>query len=159
MTFEHSVPKNILTVIGDMTVSFAALEFNMQVILVVLINQSARIGSILASQLNFSRLRASIISLYKERYGEDDQFQRLQRLMATAAKIEIERNLITHSFWGMGDTPGFIKRTKMTAREKRGFHIEFKEYNEQHLTAFVESIRELTDDVLDFYADMVSNKN
>ena len=47
----------------------------------------------------------------------------------------------------------------MTAREKRGFHIEFKEYNEQHLTAFVESIRELADDVLDFYADMVSNKN
>src|SRR2546427_6805863 len=98
-----------------MTVSFAALEFNMQVILVVLIKQSARIGSILASQLNFSRLRASLISLYKERYGEDDQFQSLRDLMVRAAEIENERNRITHSFWGMGDTPGLIKRMKMTA--------------------------------------------
>src|SRR6266508_4425695 len=113
MTFEHPVPKNLLTIIGDMTVSFAALEFHMQIIFVVLIEQSARIGHILATQLAFSRLRASIISLYKERYGEDTHYQKLKTLMVRAGKIEEERNLIIHSVWGAGDVPGTIKRIKI----------------------------------------------
>lgn len=61
MSFEHPVPKHLLTPIGDMTVSFAALELHMQAVLIFLVDQTARIGHILASQLSFTRLRAAIL--------------------------------------------------------------------------------------------------
>jgi len=113
-----------------MTVAFTNLEFHMQLMLQGFLpgspgHQHARVAHIVASQLTFSRLRATLISLYKERNGEDEHFPRLKELMVRAGKIEEERNLITHSVWGVRDD-GTIARMKSTAREKRGFHLEFK---------------------------------
>jgi hypothetical protein len=124
----------------------------MQLLFGSLVNQSARVGHILASQLAFSRFRASIISLYKERFGEDDaHFPTLKALMARAGKIEEERNLITHSIWGAGgETSGSITRIKVTAREKQGYHAHYKQYDEQLFTDFVDSIKKLTAEVLYF---------
>jgi len=155
MSYEHPVPKNLLTHIGDITVSFAMLEFHMQMLFVCLLDQSPRIGHMLTSQLTFSRLRASIISLYKERFGEDDHFAKSKEMMVIAGKIEEERNLITHSIWGSGEKTGSITRIKITAREKRGYHAEYKQYDEQIFTEFADSIKKLTSYIFIFNSDHV----
>ena len=150
MPVYHPVPKELLTYIGDMTVSFALLELYMQIILTILLNQSSRVGHIISSQLPFGRLRAAIISMYKERYGEDADFQQVKNLMGRASKLEEERNLITHSIWGTGDTIGTITRLKITAREKRGLNIETKSYDATILSDFVSEIKQLAEDVVSF---------
>jgi len=158
MPIRHPVPDNLLTQIGDMTVSFASLEFHMQLMFVNLLKQSARIGHILASQLTFTRLRASLISLYKERYGEDTDFHLLKDLMVKAGKIEEERNLITHSIWGRGETSGSITRIKLTAREKRGFHAEYKQYDEKLFREFVANMQKLTEEIFLFDVEVIQKK-
>ncbi len=151
MTFQHSVPRHLLTPIGDMTVSFAALELHMQAVLIFLLDQTARIGHILASQLSFTRLRATILALHKERYGENSDYLKLKEFMTRAANIEEERNRITHSFWGAGEIPGTIRRLKITAHVKHGLNFENKVYDEKMLNHFAESIRQLTDEFIIFY--------
>jgi hypothetical protein len=56
MPFYHPVPEKLLTQIGNMIVSFAALELHLQLIFGTLLHQPARIDQILACQLPFSRL-------------------------------------------------------------------------------------------------------
>jgi len=158
MPYYHPVPEKLLTQIGDITVSFAALELYMQEMFLHLVQQTPRIAHILTSQLTFSRLRATLISLYKEKYGEDNGFNALKDLMAKAGKIEEERNLITHSIWGSGNTSDSIFRIKVTAREKRGLHAEFKPYDESMFRNFVASIQHLTGEIIQFDRDVIQKK-
>jgi hypothetical protein len=109
-SFQHVVPPAMLLQIGDMTVSFGHLEFQMQEILVYLVNQSAIIGRVLGSYLSFSNLRASVSTLYEERFDADELFLELKDLLKEAASIEQERNAITHSYWIGGKTPLTITR-------------------------------------------------
>jgi len=150
-TFKHVIPPDQLVRIGDMTVSFALLEFQMQYIFVVLVNRSVRVGRILGSYLSFSNLRAALNSLYKERFGEDALYSELRDLLAEAAGIEQKRNAITHSLWVAGQTTSTITRHKVTAREKRGFKAEFEQNSEDDLSAFVQSIQCLAGKFVDFY--------
>lgn len=83
-------------------------------------DQTARIGHILASQLSFTRLRVAILALHKEQYGENSDYLKLKAFMKRATTIEEERNNITHSFWAAGEIPGTIKRLKITTQVKHG---------------------------------------
>ena len=147
---QHSVPDVLLTQIGDMVVSFAMLELEIQLLMGGLIGRSQRIGQILGSYLSFSNLRAAAISLYLDRHGEDDDFTRLKDLMVRSGEIEEERNRITHSFWAAGGTPSTAARIRITAREKRGYHFESDVYDEQRLVAFTSEIKDLAGEVLKF---------
>jgi len=115
---EAKMVLSLLTLIGDMTVSFSALELHMQVIFILLVDQTARVGHILASQLSLWRRR---------------RFSKVKSLMARAAAIEEERNRLTHSFWGAGDIDGTIKMLKITAQEKRGLHFDTRLYDDKIL--------------------------
>ncbi len=153
-TMSHFVPPAILVQIGDMTVSFALLEFEMRKVFIYLVNQSAHVGEILGSYLSFSNLRAAIISLYKERFGEDALYSDLRVLVSEAQKIEEERNTITHSLWGAGANRFLAQRIKITAREKKGLKIQLKPYSEDDLSAFYQRIRELSGAFGDFYTKL-----
>src|SRR2546428_4082891 len=96
-------PPKVLAQLGDMTVSFALLENQIQSLLGALIREHQRVGQIVSSQLSFAKLRATVISLYLDRHGDDDDFKALRELINRAGKIEEERNRLTHSVWGGGD--------------------------------------------------------
>jgi hypothetical protein len=150
-TLAHVIPERLLVQIGDMTVSFGLLEFQMRQIFVYLVNQSAHVGEILGSYLSFGNLRAAIISLYKERFGEDPLYPELRNLLIQAQKIEEERNAITHSLWGGGSNPFTAIRFKVTAREKKGLTTVSKDYTEDDLSVFNQRIRDLGGAFVDFY--------
>jgi hypothetical protein len=151
MCYQHPVPPAMLKQIGDMTVSFVHLEFHMRLVFVYLVNQSAIVGEILGTYLSFSNLRAALSALYVQRFGEDERFSELTDLLHEAAKIEQERNAITHSAWIGGHTPLMITRHKVTAREKRGFKQQDEQYSEEKLLAFNQRIQRLTTNVIEFY--------
>jgi hypothetical protein len=151
----YPVPSNLLAQIGDMTVSFALLELEIQILLGALICKHQRIGQIIASQLSFAKLRATVVSLYRERHGEDDDFKTLKQLLNDAGKVEEERNRITHSVWGGGDSADKITRTKITCREKRGFQFQSEEFDEAKFIAFNNRINELAVAFYDLYVNLV----
>jgi len=153
-SFAHNIGPAHLVHIGDMTVSFAHLELQMKMIFFVLVNQPARIGSILGSYLSFRMLRDAIRTLYLERFGEDPRYPALKELLAEAEKLEGERNRITHSLWMATDNPDALVQHKVTARGQHGLTVEFKEYPKDKLANFVEDIKKLTGKFIDFYHNL-----
>jgi hypothetical protein len=151
---QHPVPDSLLVQIGDMTVSFALLEDQMQSLLGSLIREHQRVGQIICSLLSFSSLRAAIIGLYKDRHGDDEDYDRLRDLLKRAAAIEQQRNRITHSIWG-ADGRNSAVRMKITCREKDGWRFTGESYDTVRLKAFADDIKSLASDIQTFYIDLV----
>jgi hypothetical protein len=147
---QHPVPDEHLKHIGDMTVSFAVLESVIQFLTWMLFNDRQRIGQIVTAELSFNRLRALLISLYLERYGEDDDFKTLRSLLQRAAVAEEKRNQITHSVWGAGDDADTITRIKTTAKEKHGIKFHHESVSSGDLSTFVIEIKALASEIQDF---------
>jgi hypothetical protein len=151
----HPVPEAHLKCIGDMTVSFALLESVIQILIGSLIKEHQRIGQIITAELSFKNLRALLISLYLERHGEDENFNKLRELMKRAAEIEAKRNQITHSIWGAGKDADTITRIKTTAKERHGIKFQFEEVTSDALSIVANEIKQLADDIQRFYFDLL----
>ena len=82
---QHPVPDNLLKSIGDITVSFAMLESQIQTLIASMLNEHQRIGQIVTAELSFRNLKALMISLYIEGHGKDDKdFSQLKDLIDRA---------------------------------------------------------------------------
>jgi len=154
-SLQHPVPEKLLARIGDMTVSFALLEMEIQLLVASLLQDGQRIGQIVTAELAFRNLRALAISLYKERRGEDTDFGKLKELMTHAARVEETRNQITHSVWATGGGADTVTRVKTTAKEKRGLRFAFDRVSEDDLTTLVADIKKLARDVQDFWIHLI----
>lgn len=153
---QHPVPETHLKCIGDITVSFALLESVIQILVGSLIREHQRIGQIITAELSFKNLRALLISLYLERHGEDEDFNKLRELMKRAAEIEAKRNQITHSIWGAGKDADTITRIKTTAKEKHGIRFQFKEVTFDALDTVANEIKQLEGDTQRFHIDLLN---
>ncbi len=147
---QHPVPDEHLKHIGDMTVSFAMLESVIRFFTWMLFNDNQRVGQIVTAELSFSRLRALLISLYLERFGDDDDFITLRSLLQRAAVAEEKRNQITHSMWGAGGDADTITRIKTTAKEKDGIKFHHEKFSSGDLSNFVAEIKALALEIQDF---------
>jgi hypothetical protein len=152
---QHPVPNSLLVSIGDMTVSFAMLESTIQSFTWSLIREHQRIGQIITSELSFRNLRALLISLYVERHGKDSDYDILRALMIRSGQLEEERNKVTHSVWGVGNSPNTITRIKITAREKHGFKADFEQYDEECLRDVSDRIKTLAAELQRFHIDLL----
>ena len=154
---EHPVPKEHLRYIGDMTVSFALLEAAIQSLAHFLIADGQRIGQIITAELSFKNLKALVISLYRERYGEDADYSTLKDLMNRVSNLEYKRNEITHSIWGVGRVPNSILRIKTTSKEKNGLQFKFEDYQVNQLAEIVSDIKKLADEIQLFWIHLLDN--
>ncbi len=139
---QHPVPPKALQGIGDIVVSFALLESNLQSLAWWLLQQDQRVGQIVTAELSFSSLRALVKSLYLARYGKDAEFESLGAIIRQCAEIEKRRNQIVHSLWAAGDGPDAITRIKDAAKEKRGYQSTFEAVTTHTLAAFATQIAE-----------------
>ena len=155
---QHPVPEPHLKSIGDITVSFALLESEIQSLIGSLILEHQRIGQIITAELSFKNLRSLLVSLYKERHGKDSDFKKLQDLMKQAAQIEDKRNSITHSIWAVGKDKEHITRMKTTAKEKHGVRFKFEQVSLQALQDFADRIKLLAEEILCFRIELLKNK-
>jgi len=128
---QHPVPENILKHIGDIIVSFALIEYSIQILIWSLINEHQRLGQIVTAELSFNTLISLVISLYKDRHGnDDDDFEILGDLMKRANDLQDKRNRICHSIWGAGRKDGSVIRFKTTAKQKAGIKLKYEEMGE-----------------------------
>jgi hypothetical protein len=146
---QHPVPEPILARIGDITVSFALLESTIQSITGSLIRDQ-RIGQIITAELSFRRLRALTLALYRERHGEDNDFETLRSFMKRAENLEEQRNQITHSVWAAGDGANTVTRIKTTAKERHGIRFNFTHTTEDDLAAVADGMKVLAEDIQRF---------
>jgi hypothetical protein len=152
---EHPVPNPALTAIGDVAVSFALLESTLQTMLGSLIYEHQRVGQIIAAELPFRGLRALALALYRERHGEDANFEQLRDLIRRAGDLEDERNRVMHSVWGAGATADSVTRIKMTAKEKHGLRFDFVPVTAAELSDVAGSIKVLAHDIQSFWSQGV----
>jgi len=155
MAIEHSVPDEHLRHIGDITVSFALLETNVQFFVGSLIAEHQRIGQIITAELPFRTVRSLVISLYLERHGEDDDFHTLKELMKRACHVEKERNRIAHSIWGAGENRDTLTRIKTTAKERQGLSFQYESVTTDMLREIATEIRQVANDVLSFQVSLM----
>jgi hypothetical protein len=155
---QHPVPDEHLKHIGDMTVSFALLESIIQFFIWILFNDDQRIGQIVTAELSFSKLRALLISIYLERFGDDEDFKTLRNLMQRASAAEEKRNKITHSVWGAGGDPDTIMRIKTTAKEKHGIKFHHEKFKSKDLSDFASEIKKLAFEIQDFSLSLIDKR-
>jgi hypothetical protein len=154
---KHPVKQHQLVLIGDMTVSFALLENNLQQLAWLLIAQGQRIGQIITAELSFRSLRALVLNLYLERYGKDSDYLTLKGFIEKAVTFEDRRNQITHSIWGVGNDDQSILRIKTTAKEKTGLRYQFEDVQAKDLENFVSEIKQLVSEIQFFWVHLITN--
>ena len=156
--FQHPVPEGHLKSIGDITVSFALLESQLQMLIGSLLNERQRIGQVITAELSFKGLKALLISLYIERHGkEDPDFEKLKGLINRCGQAEEKRNQITHSIWGAGKDVDHITRIKTTAKEKHGIRFQFENVSSQDLEDFAVEIKSLAYELQRFLIYLLDN--
>jgi len=147
---KHPVPDEHLTQIGDITVSFALLELKIKLLTWSLISRNQKIGQIITAEMSFKNVRALLISIYLENFGECEKFQELKKLMTLASSIEERRNQITHSVWAAGKDINHITRIKTTAKESKGLQYKFEEISIDYLKEFSREIKQVATNIQDF---------
>lgn len=158
MALEHRVPNAHLTLIGDITVSFALLESVIQNLIGSLINEHQRIGQIITAEVSFKNLLGLTISLYLERHGEDTDYYKLKKLMINASKVEENRNSIAHSVWGSGKNKDYTTRVKTSAKQKTGLKFKSEQLSIDDLSDFVKEIKNLAHEIQNFYIRLVETR-
>lgn len=155
MPLQHPVPDEHLKHIGDITVSFAMLESQLQTLAQSLLGAGQRRGQIVTAELSFKALRALTVSLYLERNEEDEYLEEFRSLIKRAADAEEKRNQIVHSVWGAGNGPLSITRIKTTAKEKHGIRFHFEDVSAGDLAEFAAEIKALAGDLLQFWIKLL----
>jgi len=153
---QHPVPDQHLKSIGDITVSFALLESQIQSLIGSMLNEKQRIGQIITAELSFKNLRALMVSLFIERHGtENVDFAKLKDLMTRSGQVEDKRNQITHSIWGAGKDPDTITRIKATAKEKHGILFQFEDVSADYLSQFATEIKGLAEEIQRYWISLM----
>jgi hypothetical protein len=155
---QHPVPEEHLKHIGDITVSFSVLEETLKFFLWEFITGDYRNVEIITANMPFSDIRPLAIGLYKQRYGEDDNFKILQKYINQCAKIEERRNQITHSVWLAGRDATSVTRMKATLRTKKGWQVKFSDETVQGLQDFANEIKSLAVQIHEFMILLVKKR-
>jgi len=148
----HPVPNEHLIQIGDITVSFALLELKIKLLTWSLISRNQKIGQIITAEMSFKNVRALLISIYIENYGQGEKLEELKRLLNLASNIENKRNQITHSVWGAGKDINHITRIKTTAKGSKGLQHKFEEVSISDLKEFSTEIKQVAESIQNFNA-------
>jgi len=152
---EHPVPLNLIEKIGDIVVSFTLLEDVVQSLTYSLITENQQIGRIIIAGRSFRSLRELLISIYVEKFGKDEEYDELRKLLKRTNKIEEKRNQIVHSVWAAGGTKESIHRIKSTIREKTGYQKIFENVTEEDLVNISDETKKIAYEISIFTFDLM----
>jgi len=139
----------IFAEIGRVTVRWAELEDVLGILIGALLDEYQRYTRIIAIELSYSGLTNLLASLYLERYGEDEDYERLKSLLARADTAEQRRNQIVHSTWRSAGAPHVVIRIKTTAKRRRGYATNVESYD-------ADRFREISDEIHGVARDLIS---
>lgn len=138
----------IFAEIGRVTVRWAELEDALGLLVVSLLNDFQRYTRVVATGLSYGALVNLVSSLYLERHGSDDDYDRLRQLLGRADAVEQRRNQIVHSTWRSAGTPHVVTRIKTTARRKHGYKTDVENLNAADFRAISDEISGVKNDLV-----------
>jgi hypothetical protein len=145
----------IFAEIGPITVRWAELEDVLGILVSSLLNALQRYTRIFAAELSYRNLTNLILSLYRERHVEDDDFLHLKELISKASKVEQERNIVTHSIWRSAGTPHLVTRVKTTAKGK--YSISIDNYDPEKFRQISDEMVILKNEILKFIKSLINS--
>lgn len=140
-------PHAIEAAIGRVIRVSVYVEHALRGIVHALIEDFQRYTRIVTAELPFSRLPALILSLYRERNGEDEHFIELESLLKRATSAQSKRDLLVHSEWLASASSVTAIRLKTTAKQKTGYKTTVENWD-------LEMFAELTNDFTSVLSDV-----
>lgn len=148
---QHPVPKEHLTAIGDIAVSFALLESSLKFFVWELISKDQMIGQIITAEIPFKGIRSLTISLFLHKFGKNQNYLKLNKLMKDASDLEQKRNQIIHCQWGAGKDKEHITRIKTSAKERTGLKHEFETISITDLNDISFGLKQIAEQITRFW--------
>jgi hypothetical protein len=142
--------------IGRVTVRWAELEEAVSIAIISLLDEYERYTRIVATELSFRARVDLATSLYIERFGDDDEFQKLKALFRKADTLVAKRNQIVHSTWFSAGAPAKVTRLKHSARGNKGFNTQLENHTPESLRTISDEIAAVANDIVDFVRLQVS---
>ena len=149
MPLLHPVPDSVLARIGDVTVSFALLESQLEMLAGSLLGLQQPVTRAITADLNAPALRDLILSVYRESRGEDDDFADLAALVSRAKGATTERNKIVHALWAAGRDADSVTQIGTTAKGGK-LNTAFDEKTADAIAKVALDIRSVAEDVQTF---------
>lgn len=130
---QSPVPPEHLRAIGQVTVNFSILAGTISSFVWGMISTDQMLGQTITAELSFRNLVGLLSSMYKYRINDEERIAELEGLLNRALYAEEQRNIITHSFWTVGDKAETITRVKTTAKKARGLLHQFEQMTVEDL--------------------------
>jgi hypothetical protein len=150
-----SAPKEIIQILGGITVNFGALENALNVSIWFFLGDGTTImeerWQILTAQLSFKQLVNMFANLYRHRFPERGDAEMCD-LVKRCFKAEDQRNNLIHSLWVDGERntqEASALRLKLTARSN-GFKLQAEEHTLSQLVKVGNEMADLAFDVQAF---------
>jgi uncharacterized protein YutE (UPF0331/DUF86 family) len=139
--------------IGEMTVLFATLEHQLQLLLEILVGEATHlIGPFFIHELNLVVLLRKIkyIARFKIQ-GNASLLDELEHVLKQIEATRDTRNLLVHGYWqieeGCGDCPVRVSDFKMKFEEGQWQELTDTTFNEKKLTHLVRRLEAMSHDV------------
>jgi hypothetical protein len=144
-----------LKALGQVIVNFALLETHVAMLTWALIGKNQRVGQIITAGLSFRSLLTLTSSLWKHQVSDPERTAEFEALLEDAQEAEQRRNVLTHSLWGAGESPGTVTRVKATAKPRKGLRHQFQQMSVKELNDIADFISEVAAKSLYFTLRMV----
>lgn len=96
-----------------------------------------------------------MLSLYRARHGEDEDYLKICRLVGEADNLQQQRNLVMHSIWRSAGAPLVVTRIKQTAKRKTGYNTQLENWDLEKFTNVTEGLRKTSKALADVYNELV----
>ena len=134
--------RDLLAALGLIAYNFQNFEKQIEFLAWCLIGGDQAIGQIVTSQIPFARLCDLLGSLFRYRTNDAELIAELDDLLAKAANIEQDKNIIMHSAWAVANGPkAVVTRFKITARRDKGIKHQFQSMEASDLSKIASSVR------------------
>ncbi len=136
---EPNVSASEPRLIGEMTITFANLEFNLEVAIWQLVaagNENQRqLMEAVTTEMSFDRKVQAFASLFKLRFPDESEDRELQAVVKELFIAHDERNAILHAGPSYSSDIAVISRMKTPAKTKQGFRRQIHHMSAERIAS------------------------
>jgi hypothetical protein len=140
LRFMSTKLEEIYEPIGKLVVRFQFLEMLLNFLLIDLLKQDYDAGFCITSEMSFSRLVASLVTISEVRIKDVSLIEEIRKVAGQLKICEEGRNKVIHSNYGI--TKDGIMRIKTTAKQRSGLKKSIYDITIQEI---VDHIKEIED--------------
>jgi len=135
--------EDIYEPIGKLVVRFQNLELFMNLLLIDLLKQDYDTGFCITSEMSFSRLVASLVTVAEVRIKDVTLVDEMRKVAGLLNTCEGARNKVIHSRYALSND-GKPKRAKITAKQRNGLRKAIHDVTVQEICEHIKEVEVAT---------------